>query len=146
MSHLNLAQTGWLAGMIDGEGCINLQEKFVANTKRSLIYQLSLGIRMTHELTISKIFKLASTGRLDSPRIHPGNRKVSHCWIANGKEALFVLNLVKEHLVTKREQMLLAFRFGEIYPIDRRGEISEEVQLEVKSIYNKLADLNYRGI
>jgi hypothetical protein len=138
MSHLNDREIGWLAGIIDGEGCISMYE----TTKEKLVV-LSLTVQMTCKETVHRVKRLAATGNL-SFREEPNKNKNKWTWRANGKEAIFVLKLIQSDLFTKRAQMLIALEFGtKCFAV--KGKLTEHQRELAFRLMVQLQSLNAKG-
>jgi hypothetical protein len=122
----------WLAGFIDGEGCIHSHKD-------------SLGLRLiitnTHRDTLIYIQqtiggKLNQTRKFNPP--HSAAWKVR--W--SGEEARKVLIEIQPYSILKAEHV----RLGLSWKIGRSGSVHTEKQLnDRRYIHNELARLNKRG-
>jgi len=105
----------WLAGIIDGEGCIDIslgQRKVKGH--RTLLHQVRVVIQMTHKPTIQKVRQLTNVGSIRSVPRKPPQRN-TWSWKATGaRQVSAVLRLCLPWLVTKREEALIALAFAEM--------------------------------
>ena len=95
------ASWGWVAGLIDGEGCISIQDN-----------QLDLKVSNTHEPTLTRFKEIVNVGTVydvtSSKSI--GTRPIFQ-WTARGRESRVVIRHCLPVLVTKREQAKLGIDY-----------------------------------
>ncbi len=142
------ADWAWLAGIIDGEGCIN-----VAVYRGSKIgrYQLGVRVKMTHRPTIERCGEIAGVGRpvYSIPR-DSGRKKALYSWhVTRTVDVQYVLRNVLPYLTTKKAQALVGLEF----PLPRkynnwssegrgRSAICRALQVVVAQA---MSNLNQRG-
>lgn len=124
---------GWLAGMLDGEGCIGLY-----HTYHNKYYAPRVQVVNTHEPTIVA-FALATGMDQVSKRQPKGNRKVLYHWeIRSVDEVYSLLSKVLPYMLTRRKQAELLFEYCGYELL--YGKCSAE------RYYIELAKLNKRGV
>jgi len=115
--HLNeipLTEFAWLAGIIDGEGCIYIH-KSKPNPKKgekNPYYSLRIRVAMTHFPTIRKICD--TFGGIYSEKIRRNkNEKDQACWDFSGKQTDFLqfLEIISKFSLTKLKEILIAIEF-----------------------------------
>jgi len=99
-------EIAWLAGLIDGEGCITVGPEY-----RGTRY-LSLQVGMTDRLTIERVREIARVGSITKRAPKQRHRSPAYYYQAQGHGAMRLLKLVAPHLVTKREQATFALEHG----------------------------------
>jgi hypothetical protein len=112
IGHLTEAEKGYLAGIIDGEGCIRLARRL--GKRGQHIYLIQVVIANTspklHEWLESKIpgsgYVNKKTHYTDPrPSSHPAQWKPSYRWIVSGSRfAIVFLKEIAPYLIIKREQ------------------------------------------
>lgn len=128
-------QKGWLAGMVDGEGCIEVAKggsKFPFARVR---------IGMTHEPTIRVIAELTSIGSLHcQERVGRKSRKPLWSWeIASRIDVYMFLSALYSYFFTKAEHAEVALEY-----VKRRiADIPYTV--EDRNLVDKIKKLNKRG-
>lgn len=101
----------WLAGLIDGEGSINISVAYNKHHKFSKNhYALNLEISLTHLPTLEKVKTLCGVGSLTE---HKDKRKHRPYWLwmARSNQALMILELIHPYLVTKKASAEIAIAF-----------------------------------
>jgi hypothetical protein len=133
-------ELAWVAGILDGEGCIGVYEA------KSGIY-LKVAIDMCHEATVKRVHNILKTGYFRSLRNYEPNRNNDYKWRfdATGGDAIFLLKLLKPYVFTKKKQLDLALQWAEdcyigkgARPTEEQKRLSEQYRLQMK-------DLNRRG-
>ena len=102
----------WLAGIIDGEGCIT-----ITGAQRGWGWQdiLYLGIGMTHKPTIDRIVEIIGAGKchqFDPMKVKSmRGGKIFYSWYAINKTAGQIIRLCFPFLVTKKAQAEIALEY-----------------------------------
>jgi hypothetical protein len=101
----------WLAGLIDGEGCISVVRQ-VRPDRPSVRYWIQLRLQMTHFPTLERVQELTGIGKVHPRKSHvPEIGKQPWYWNVASREAADVLKAVLPYLVTKRIEAELAMEF-----------------------------------
>ena len=134
-------EKAYLAGIIDGEGCIYIQ--FVKTCHR---YQLCLNISNTNV----KLMEWLGARWDIKPRVDKTQRdkgwKDKYSWTAHGYGALAILRQVYPYLVMKGSQAIVAFVFGRtLQPIKSNIKITSKNRSKRVACYNYMRSLNQRG-
>lgn len=119
-------QYAWLAGIIDGEGCIGIHRYRQARGKGTG-YQLRLTVGMTSKETIEQIKDLTRIGTISAWQGKPP-RKLKYTWTGNEQEAAGILRRCMPFLVTKRQQAILGIRFAQEKHLNR-GNFQEQANI-----------------
>lgn len=145
-SNIPFEVLAWVAGLIDGEGCIYIRkrtEKAPSRKERSPSYALSLTVKMTHKPTIEELKNIFGVGRIH--RETPGklNKKVSWRWAVSTQEGADILRMILPYLKVKREEAELAIEFSEVSKRSSFGRNTVKVEIsELRdSFYRKLQEL-----
>ena len=141
---ISVADLGWLAGFLDGEGCIRIAQRDPGNGANS-IYSLEVTISQNSLQTLEH-FK-AALGISSSIYVYPctGNlRRPVYGLTYRCTRANEVLVLLAPHLVRKREEALLGIEFAKhIASIARQGQRrhSAEVMAVREAFYLRMRAL-----
>ena len=131
---MNDLELGYLAGLIDGEGCIRIQKTIYKSI--SSLYP-SIAIQMTDLKAIEFVSEITSID-YHGPYQY-GKNKSYWAWYAIGKKAIDLLDVITPHLKIKQKQALLMSCF----PLGQRGfKKSPEIKDLQEQIYNEIKQLN----
>lgn len=97
-------QAAWLAGFIDGEGCIRI-------TRRGNSYALLLFVANTHTASLERIKEITGVGNILRRRMQSPRHKEVGGWVVSAEGAETVLRQTIAFMVTKQPQALLAITF-----------------------------------
>ena len=140
----------YLAGIIDGEGCITISRYMRKRNCRTPIYELRLIITMTHKPTIDFVSNNMPYG--SSCFLRPNkvsSRKPSWKWVVTNSFATKILKTLLPYLITKHNQALLAIEF-----IRRRGNGRKlgskpcpyDMVKKREQFFMKMSELNKKGL
>ncbi len=143
---LSSDRIAYLAGIIDGEGCISfggrLKKKYVTvtlqitNTNRTLIDWLSENLG----------------GSIYERRDIRPNRKQSWLWSCAGRRATEIIRTVSPYLIVKKEQAEVVLSLPRIREFKRDSSgrliemISDEERNTTMCLVSKIRELNRRGM
>lgn len=115
-------EAAWLAGIIDGEGCITItRQKPGSGGRKNWSYRLYLKVTMGDEATIRRILAIAGCGTVTVQKPKPGKGwNIAFTWWASSREALSILARTRPHLVTKSQEADIAAEWGRL-PLAPRG-------------------------
>lgn len=138
---LTTAEVGYLAGLVDGEGCISILRMQMKRGKRTYLH-FALQIRIANtQIRLVEWIRDRVGGKLYAQtyvtRIR-GNRKQAWHWHLGGYEASAFLRLVRPYLVIKGDQVDLALEFLGL----GRG-FAPAVRAEMR---DRMRELNLKGI
>lgn len=138
MDELTEADLGYLAGLIDGEGCINIA------CTRGRYYILQVVTVQTNEYLLDHWHKKTGLGSLHrmkaAKKSNPRRSEVWH-WHCSAGNAEKLLHLVESKLVLKREEARIALEFMEVCDRQQkqfRGKHAPRLtaeMLEVRKVY-----------
>lgn len=97
-------EKAWLAGIIDGEGCI-----WTRFPKRKNVH---VEVKMCHKATVERIQQLYP-GRFVKGRLSGMSLKPQWLWSLDTNGARELLTLVLPYMVTKREQAEIAIQLAD---------------------------------
>lgn len=117
MNTLTEPQKAYIAGIIDGEGCITIQPNLRRGAK-SKSYSLRCLIATTDYGLMEWVQKTVGMGRIHPRNSRPGNLQGWN-YVASSSMAEELLREVFPYLVVKQNQALIAFEFRKtagLYP------------------------------
>jgi intein/homing endonuclease len=123
----------YVAGLFDGEGCIQATCSKKAGSRR-----LQTTIRNSHQGVLRLI--QARWGGSICRTAPKGNRSASYGWSITSRGALAFLKDIEPFLIIKRAEALLAFEFQDTMQIwgGRKGKLSEEMLKQRDKISNQM--------
>lgn len=141
-------QAAYLAGLVDGEGCISIQR----HTKRKKpFYNVSVEIGMS-----SKAYKLLASlrtqlgGSLSKSRDKTEKWASAYAWKLHGSDAAAFINDIDPFLELKAEQAKVALELQAIIealpkPKGVRRAWSDEARRKAEALKNRMTSLNAKG-
>lgn len=137
-------ELAWLAGIIDGEGCIDLSRRSRA---RAVGYHMRVSVSNTDVRLVARCQQITGLGRVaqlggETRRRMRDRWRPCYAWSVSTRQAEDVLRLVLPYLVIKREQAdlaLLARRYR-----GRQGRRNEHIE-QLAWLDRQLKTLHARG-
>ena len=125
-------EAAWLAGIMDGEGCIYIDRLMPtpANKKKQPVYKLNLSVAMTDERTIRRIAEITGVGCVYKLPTYNPNHSAIYRWQAANQNAAAILPQIAPYLVTKKEQGELGLEFIAIPRWQSRKDLAIQQQRE----------------
>lgn len=121
----------WLAGFFDGEGCVSC---YLQNS----VMKLDVFVAQSHFPLIAAIADLFQ----QQPRVHCKSRKTCYSIHFTGKGCLNFLEYIKDHVIVKREQVLLAIEFANL--IGNSGPSKDSTsQVKRRALGQQIRELNH---
>lgn len=140
----------WLAGFIDGEGCILLSCQ-KPNPKRRTVSKIWI-MRVCVTNTRHDVLALIQSwfgGYIVHKRTDKAHYKDGWTWEVSGHKAKRLLNEVGPYLVLKRSQCEVALKYAKTLSYSGKGygrnPLSEMVIMERQALVDEIRDLNRRG-
>lgn len=133
------AKYHYAAGLIDGEGCINIQEHkhMKVDGTIGLSYSYRIGVKMTDLTTIEYLRNIFQRGNIYTEK-RPEPYKDCYKWEVNGNDAYEVSRIIYPLSITKQEQLMFGMEYY---------QKSEDLTTEEKTYYyNILRDLKKKPI
>lgn len=129
----------YAAGIIDGEGCVDIQEhkyKKVDGTI-GLSYSYRIGVKMTDLTVVEYLRNIFQRGNIYTEK-RPEPYKDCYKWEVNGNDAYEVSRIIYPLSITKQEQLMFGMEYY---------QKSEDLTAEEKTYYyNILRDLKKKPI
>lgn len=103
----------WLAGIVDGEGCIHIRQNLPSERSkhRSPMYSLVLKVSMCHKKTIEHIRQIVGMGHISRNAVANPLHQEGWAWYAMSKQAGEILHTIRPYLVTKAAECDAALEF-----------------------------------
>lgn len=115
-------ELGWIAGIIDGEGCIFISKSKPPKKRPNIniSYQVVVRVGMTSQLAINTLMNLVGYGSVHCKEEH---NPYSPCWFwtVTCRDAERFLWWIEPHLVAKREEAQVALEFFKLPPVFNRS-------------------------
>ncbi len=112
----------WLAGIIDGEGCLSVGRN---NGKDGKYIGMHVVLKMADEEAVRKASEITRVGTLKKHKPFAPNRRPLWEWQCSSQQAACILRLLLPYLVTKRTQAQLFITLAERMNV-RRGPLTIE--------------------
>lgn len=145
-------QLAWLAGLIDGEGCISLTRRSPQRKNRCVSpnYRLILKVSMCHLATVRRCREITGLGTLQMQEAQKQHYTSAFTWFCNATDAELVIEAVLPWLVTKREEALVALDFLRLPQAKRGGAngssaVDAELEQRRSEYWEKLRSLKTRN-
>lgn len=142
-------ELAWLAGLIDGDGCISMTRRSPTGRCVNPQYVSVLKVSMCHELTVRYVHELVGFGSVSyKDRGVPGHRP-QWSWWATNRQMIRVLEAIRPYLFTKAEEADIALEWGRL-PLAKRGgrrgssPVSPELLAAREDIFCRLRDAKGR--
>lgn len=145
-------QLAWLAGLIDGEGCISLTRRSPQNRARSVNYdyRLILKVTMCDLATIKRCREITGVGTIHTQAVQKKHYSKSYIWFCSTWDAELVIEALLPWFVTKKEEAEVALAFLRL-PMAKRGgakgssPMSEELLQKREEYWQRLRSLKSRN-
>lgn len=150
MRHLYISltdiQCGYLAGMIDGEGCINYYKSKSKSSKIGYTFVARLYITNTNLEGLIAIKNMVGFGRMRQKTSYNDNRKTAYELDFSPRETKVILEKVYPCLIIKKSQAKLMLEFLNSCKWGGKYTLSREVLDRRHDIFFLMKKLNQRGI
>jgi len=101
---------GWIAGIIDGEGCISVRKRYDSNNKTGH-FDVRISVANTDFAMVKSLKKIIGLGGLQFKRTIPPRQDYWR-YAIGGKSGWQLLELLLPYLVTKHKRALIAIELG----------------------------------
>lgn len=128
-----MAEMGWAAGIIDGEGCIYIR-RYGAR-----YYSLGLKVTMGHEPTIRRLRELFGVGSVVIVRSKKGHND-AWSWVCTTRQAERVLTVLRPLLFTKADEVDLAMEFLRLPVQPGTARVPPEIMAERQRLLEAIRD------
>ena len=147
MKTMTNSQVAYIAGVIDGEGCLSVR-RIGANRFKQSTFWLQLKVSNTNKEILDYLLETTGLGRLSNAMINKtvtGNSKPYWKWMVKQSEALELLVLLRPWLIVKRRVTSLVFALRELQSSDWRN-VDPKISEAREVIYAQIKEANFRGV
>jgi len=139
-----MTETDWayLAGIVDGEGCIGVYESRRSHSARGILHICQLSIANT-DYQLMDIFSQHFGGWITTRPCPPG--KDMYYWQVSSERAEPIIRNLLPYLRIKKEQAYVAIRFCRTLQHNNK-RLSDKTFKERQRCRQLMQQLNYRGI
>ena len=139
----------WLAGIIDGEGCIGISRSYPKD--KSQYYSPYLRVKMNDREVIENIVRITKSGKVIKEKDYSKDgikRKQQYGWRVDGKMACKIISDCYKYLIAKRNQTKIACYLGDKQEKNNKmGKfLSEEELKEREYLFELIKKYNQREI
>jgi hypothetical protein len=137
----------YVAGIIDGEGCLTITRHKSKTSKIGFRFCPYLDVSNTDLQLLKDLQEYFSVGSIRAKKMNASNRKQGYSWTVWGQQIRKVLVPIFPYLRLKRDRAILLLSY-----LDKHGRRTGSVGLSVEEhddqsqIYNSMKQLNQRGI
>lgn len=136
---LSKAEIAYVAGLFDGEGCINF-----TNSNNDVTYLRVLVSNTNYE--ILKYLQDTFGGSISELKKASPKWKQGYQWSLNWAAALAFVDKIRPWLKIKQKQAQVVYAFAELKKVQRKKKISQEKYLEaLELLKQQLTTLNAKG-
>lgn len=147
MKNLNNEEFAYIAGIIDGDGCIHINKK-KGNKERSLNFSLEVTIINTSEKLMNWLFdKIGGSLYFEKKRLSPKWKRVYRLRISR-RQAGFLLEKISPYLVRKKRQAEIGLLLRSYTRKKEKGNTRRLTEGEINErhlLYQEMKKLNRRG-
>ncbi len=135
-------EKAYLAGIIDGEGCISIYSKERNGPRR---FGLRLTIYNSDLQLMDWITKRLGGKAVECITHRQQGRLRNYQWATEGHRAIKVLSQVYPYMVMKRKQAGIAFEFGKtLQQAHETCRLAENIKIQRKILYSNMGVANQR--
>jgi len=115
MNELTVAQKAYLAGLIDGEGSVQIVRATTSYNRKSrrIYHQLRVLVFNNNYDMISWIKNAVGYGNIRTRKRQSPRHQKGYIYVATALKALEIVRAVYPYLIAKKKQADVAFLFGE---------------------------------
>lgn len=141
---LSEIQKGYLAGFIDGEGCIYLKKGY-SYKHGGISYVAGISIGNTNMVELKKIQQEINLGYLSVRKNKNPKHKKAMIWIMNANSCRTLLKQIINYLRLKKPQGNLLLEYLDLAKTANDRKNKEKYLLRVEEIYLEIKKLNKKG-
>ena len=144
INNLTDTDAAYLAGIIDGEGSINLSRVHKNSPDHTTTYFIRLRVTNTHRGLLDWIVLKVGYGSVGKMKNYDSkyNRKQAYQWNLSNQRVVDVLRQVYPYLKVKRLQAEVAFEYQKTVGISFGKKLSEEIVDKRAGLKSKITGLN----
>ncbi len=139
---LSVEDAAYIAGILDGEGCISLSKHHCYDKNRNTTYHLRVRITNTFPGIMDWIALKVGYGNIHKKKKYPEANRESWEWSLSGRRAIAFLNQLYPYLKIKRLQAKVAFKFGKTISYPGQSKLDDKVLVFRKELRQRMSKLN----
>jgi hypothetical protein len=128
-------EKAYLAGFVDGEGCICITKHYNKKRTRSPIYHLDLSISSTNLEIVEYIANMTGAGSIHIGVKENEDHRAGYIWVVGCNKAIDVLNEIYPYLRIKKTQAEIAFLFQKTMSASNRRRGVPKAIMEQREAY-----------
>ncbi len=144
MNSLTCAESAYIAGIIDGEGCISMSK---IKTRNSFSIKKRIMVANSNLLLIDWLHKTTGVGTVNehcNGRNTQNGWKKQHIWYLTSKTGVELIHQIMPYLILKKQQAELFTEMFYLQNLSRRSSKFNEPRQE--DILKEMHVLNQRGL
>jgi hypothetical protein len=150
MKSITKENLAYIAGIVDGEGCLSLtggkRLAYDSRGKKYRAFQLTFRVVNTSRVLIEWLNQTSGIGTVRLLADHLDNRKPVHSWLISANDCRQILPLLLPYLVIKRRQAEIIIDWLKRISGKRGTRMNPTVFAEKLKIVEEMKILNKRGI
>lgn len=150
MNNLTETEKAYIAGIIDGEGCIYIAKRSPSIDRREITDRFVMGVAvgMTTISVISWLHNITGIGNLYVSKSYNKKHRDKWTWRLSVNDSCMLLNQIMPYLILKREQSSLFLEIASIRSIPKyeNGKRVRNNQQRQDEIHMRMKSLNKRGV
>ena len=140
-------ECAYLAGLVDGEGCLNFYRTSNRSCTKGYTFVARMAISNCHVETLIGLRERIGFGRVVQKPKQPGNRKIGYNLCFDAREVRLLLPAILPYLRIKRKQAELVLGFVNRQKWGgQKGGLSQVEHDMRASEHAQLRELNRRGL
>ena len=149
--NLTTEEISYMAGVVDGEGCIGISKMKGNYNKAQRIVNPRYVLTLVVTNTSTKLMEWLTEkfyGRIHPRKCNNPNTKQGYNWMQDHGKALHTLRMIKPYLIIKREQAEVGIELIEkwVTTIGGQGALTPPDEVSRReSLYQRMKILNHRG-
>lgn len=131
----------YIAGIIDGEGCIRLNGCGKIATTINFVAQLK--INNTDPNLIIYLYEKIGLGNIYIDKRRKAKQKRNFAYNLTGNQCIRFLHVIYDYLLVKKKEADIIFEFEKISPGRRKIKPTEDIIIKRRELFNKLKDIHH---
>ena len=149
INNMSVVQLSYIAGILDGEGCISINKRPDRDYKHGYSFIAAIRVNNTYKELIYWLRDTIGLGTIVSRKADKKtNRQAIYELKIHTQQAQQLLDVITNFLIVKKKQAKIMTEFNRIKGdnIYRNGPLPDNVWKKMNSLYNEIKRLNKRGV
>lgn len=146
---LSKEQKAYIAGIVDGEGCIAIDKRTDRDYKHGYSFMATLRVGNTYKRLIDYLNKVTGLGSINFSKKEDIKYKDYWSWRLHTQQASQLIKVILPYLIVKKKQAKIILKFNQLKKINYgqhgRDGIPDFLWNKQKFFYLKVKKLNQRG-